>query len=64
MLRSLAHPQTFEERLAEYKLRLEQKASKLKPGPERDDLLKKAHQIETVTHINEWLSSPNLQPPR
>jgi hypothetical protein len=64
MLRSLAHPQTFEERLAEYKVRLQQKASTLKPGPERDDLLKKAQQIDTVTHINERLSSPNLQPPR
>jgi hypothetical protein len=64
MLRSLSHPQTFEERLAEYKVRLQQKASMLKPGPERDDLLKKAQQIDTATHINEWLSSPGLQPPR
>jgi hypothetical protein len=56
MLRSLSHPQTFEERLAEYKVRLVQKASKLKPGPERDDLLKRA----TLSRISMWLISPDL----
>ena len=64
MLRSRSHPQTFGERLAEQKARLEKKASQLNPGPERDDLLKKAKQIDTATHINEWLNSPGLQAPR
>jgi hypothetical protein len=64
MLRSRSHPQTFEERLAEQKARLEKKASTLKPGPARDDLLKKAQQIDTATHINQWLNSPGLQSPR
>ena len=32
-------------------------------GPERDALIKKIRQIETASHINEWLSSPGLQPP-
>ena len=58
MLRSTSHPQTFQERLAEHKARLEQKASRLKPGPERDELLRKARQIDTARHINEWLNSP------
>ncbi len=64
MLRSRSHAQTFQERLAEQKARLEKKASQLNPGPERDDLLKKAKQIDTATHINEWLNSPGLQAPR
>jgi hypothetical protein len=64
MLRSRSHPHTFEERLAEQKARLEKKASPLKSGPERDDLLKKAQQIDTAAHINEWLNSPGLQAPR
>ena len=64
MLSSRSHPQIFEVRLAEQKARLEKKASQLKPGPERDDLLKKAQQIDTATHINEWLNSPGLQSPR
>jgi hypothetical protein len=64
MLRSRSHPHTFPERLAEQKARLEKKASQLKPGPERDDLLKKAQQIDTAAEINEWLNSPGLQAPR
>jgi hypothetical protein len=65
MLSSYSHPQTsFEERLAEHKARLERKASRLKPGPNRDELLQKARQIDTARHINEWLNSPGLQAPR
>ena len=56
-------PQTFDERLADQKACLEKKASQLKPGPKRDDLLKKAQQIEMAMHINEWLNS-GLQSPR
>jgi hypothetical protein len=63
MLRSISHPHTFEERLAEQKARFEQRAHQLKPGPERDELLKKAGQIDTATYVNKWLNS-GLQPPR
>ena len=56
-------PQTFDERLADQKACLEKKASKLKPGSERDELLKKAQQIDTARHINEWLNS-GLETPR
>ena len=38
-------------------------AEKLPQGKEREDLLRKARQLETASHINEWLSSPGLQPP-
>jgi hypothetical protein len=64
MLRSRSHPQTFQERLAEQKARLERKASRLKPGPERDELLKKAKQFDTAKDINEWLNSPGLRAPQ
>jgi hypothetical protein len=64
MLRSRSHPQTFEERLAEHKARLEKRVSKLKPGPERDDLLRKAQQIDTAKQIDEWLNSRGLHPAR
>jgi hypothetical protein len=50
--------------LAEQKARLEKKASRLKPGPERDELLKKAQQIDTARDINEWLNSPGLRAPQ
>jgi hypothetical protein len=57
MLRSRSHPHTFQERLAEQKSRLEKRTSQLKPGPERDELLRKAQQVDTATQINEWLNS-------
>jgi hypothetical protein len=38
-------------------------AEKLTQGKEREDLLRKARQLETASHINQWLSSSGLQPP-
>ena len=60
--RSSAH--TFEDRIAAEKARLEAQVAKLKPGPQKDGLLKKISQLETAAHINEWLASPGLQPPK
>lgn len=54
----------LEERLAQEAKRLRAEAEKLKPGPKRDDLLRRAEQAETGAHISEWLRSPGLQPPR
>ena len=56
-------PHTFEDNLLAEKARLEAQVAKLKPGPQREGLLKKIGQLETALHINEWLSSPGLQPP-
>jgi hypothetical protein len=50
--------------LAEQKALLEKQASKLAPGSERDDLLRRARQIDTARDIDEWLNSPGLQAPR
>ena len=61
---SHSHPDsTFEQRLAEHKAILERKAAQLKPGPRRDELLRKARQIDTARHINEWMNSPGLKAP-
>lgn len=59
--RSVSH--TFEDRIAAEKARLEVQAAKLKPGPEKDGLLKKISQLETASHMNEWLSSFGLKAP-
>jgi hypothetical protein len=39
-------------------------AQKLPHGKERDALVRKARQLETASHINQWLSSAELQPPK
>jgi hypothetical protein len=54
----------FGDRLANEKKRLEAQLAELQPSPERDQLLQKLRQLDTASHINEWLSSPGLQPPR
>jgi hypothetical protein len=63
MQRRRSAPHTFEENIAAEKAKLEAQAAKLKPGPLRDGLLKKIRQLETASHMNEWLSSPGLQSP-
>jgi len=54
----------LEEQLATEAERLREEAMKLKPGVERDALLRKARQAETGSHVSDWLRSPELQPPQ
>jgi len=39
-------------------------AEKLPYGKQREALLRKARQLETASQIDQWLSSPELQPPK
>jgi hypothetical protein len=36
----------------------------MRPGPERDELLKKLRQAETAMHMEDWANSRGLQPPK
>jgi hypothetical protein len=40
-----------------------EKASRLRPGPEKEALLKEARQADTAAHIEDWANSRALQPP-
>jgi hypothetical protein len=62
--RPRSRPHSFEDELATEKARLTAQLTNAPQGPERDRLIKKVRQIETASHINDWLSSPGLQPPR
>ena len=55
---------TFPDDLSQEAERLRAEAGKLRPGTQRRDLEKKARQAETAAHIEEWLKSPGLQPPK
>jgi hypothetical protein len=59
-----AQTATFDERMASEAQRLEEQARTMAPGRDRDILLRKARQTKTAAHINEWLSSPGLMPPK
>lgn len=64
MQRRRSVPHTFEDRIAAEKARVETQLAKLEPGLQRDQLLKKIEQLDTAAAINEWLTSPGLQPPK
>jgi len=49
---------SLEDRLAAEAQRLRSEARILSPGAKRDDLLRRARQCETGSHMSEWLSSP------
>ena len=63
--RSRTAPSTsFDQRLASEAQRLEAQAKMMAPGRAREMLLRKAGQAKIAAHINEWLSSPGLMPPK
>ena len=64
MQRRRSTPHTFEESLAAEKAKLEAQVTKLKPGPQMDALRKKIRHLEIASHMNEWLTSSGLQPPK
>jgi cell division protein FtsB len=61
--RKQSAPHTFLGNIAAEKAKLEAQATKLKPGPQLDAVQKKIRQLETASHMSEWLSSRGLQPP-
>ena len=63
MQRRRSAPHTFEGNIAAEKAKLEARLTDLKPGPQMDALRKKIRQLETASHMKEWLSSPGLQTP-
>ena len=62
--RRIKHFLSFNERLRMFSDQLKKQASKLRPGPEQDDLLKRARLADTASHIDEWASSPGLRSPK
>lgn len=55
---------SLKERLASFANEVREKALQLRQGPEQDALLKKARQADTAAHLEEWVNSPGLQPPK
>jgi hypothetical protein len=63
MQRRRSAPHTFEENIAAEKTKLEAQLATLKPGSEMDAVRKKIRQLDTASHMSDWLSSPGLRPP-
>jgi hypothetical protein len=55
---------SLKDRLASFAKEVRQKASFLPPGEERTDLLRRARQADTASHLDDWINSSGLQPPK
>jgi phage FluMu protein gp41 len=64
MKRRRSEPYVFDERLNAEKIRVEAQLEETISSPQRDMLARKLRQIDTALHINGWISSPGLQPPK
>ena len=63
-MRRHSEPQTFDERLISEKARIEAALESTGQGPQRNLLERKLRQIGTALHIDGWVSSTGLQPPK
>lgn len=61
--RRFKQTQSLQDRLAIFAKDARDKAEALPDGPEKEDLLKRARQADTASHIDEWANSTGLQPP-
>ena len=53
----------LQDRLSLHALRLNEEAQALRPGPERDAMIRRARHAETASHLDDWLLSPGLRAP-
>jgi hypothetical protein len=54
----------LEDRLADEAKQLREEANNLRPGAEREQLLRRARQAETGAQMSEWLRSSGLRSPQ
>ena len=59
----MINKKTVEQKWHEQSEAAKQEAAKLHHGKLKDQLLLEARQLQTASQINQWLSSPGLQPP-
>ena len=55
-------PHTLEEQIAAEIARCQEQLANNPPGPAWDELTKKIRQLETASHMNDWLRSAALKP--
>jgi hypothetical protein len=55
---------SLQDRLTAWSKEVRDQADQLPPGPERDDLLKRARQADTAAHLDDWANSAGLQSPK
>lgn len=61
--RRLTQSTSLQDRLAAFAEKARHKASELPAGQEREEMLRKARQADTASHMDDWANSRGLQPP-
>jgi hypothetical protein len=64
MKRTRPIPHLFTDLLTDEKKRLEAQLAKLKPGPEREQILMNLHRLDIAFQFDKWVNCPELQPPK
>ena len=62
-MRRRSAPHTFDENIAAEKALCEEQIANTPHGPARDATVKKIRQLNTASHISDWLNSPGLRAP-
>lgn len=62
--RAFDHFHAFDQSLNAEQARIRVELECANPGLQRDVLARKLRQIETALQIDDWVSSPGLQPPK
>lgn len=62
--RDFKHQPPLQDRLTAWSDEVRKQAARLPRGPEREVLLAKARQADAAFHLEKWLHSPPLQPPK
>jgi hypothetical protein len=52
----------LQDRIASFIREIREKASRLPPGKEKDDLLRRVRLADAASHVSDWVNSPSLQP--
>jgi hypothetical protein len=66
MLRTQSDQQKplFDKHLGLESLRVKEQIKSLPPGRKRELLARRARELEIALHVNKWLSSSGLRPPK
>ena len=61
--RRFKQSENLKDQLASFAKEAREKATRMPPCAEKDDLLRRARQADTAFHLDEWINSPGLRPP-
>jgi hypothetical protein len=55
---------SLKDRLTAWAKGVRKQAERLPHGPAREAMLRKAEKADAAAHLNNWINSPGLQPPK